>query len=137
MNTPISYSIAKLLKEKGFNKYCMLKYFLKKPSGYGINWKPNEAYNISGYDGVLLDRKYIDQDVFIYAPTPADVVMWLYEKHSIWIEVLRWTNQPVDDEIWEECFQAFTNGDAMDVAIFKAPTEAYEAAIEYVLTKLI
>ena len=36
MNTPVSFELAKLLKEKGFDEYCMLKYFLKKPRDYGI-----------------------------------------------------------------------------------------------------
>lgn len=70
-------------------------------------------------------------------PTITDVRMWFYEEHGIWIEVHRWTNQPVGDEIWKNCFQAFVNGDAMDVSIFKTPTEAYEAAIEYTLNNLI
>jgi len=31
MNTPVSFKLAKLLKEKGFDSYTPLKYFSKNP----------------------------------------------------------------------------------------------------------
>ena len=117
MNTPVNFEIAKLLKEKGFDNPCENRYNKLgelTATKLGMNMQPNN---------------YSDS---YSAPTIAEVIMWLYEKHGIWIEAHRWTNQPVDDEVWENCFQAFVNGDAMSVSIFKTPTEAYEAGIEYI-----
>jgi hypothetical protein len=125
MNTQVSFELAKLLKERGFNEEVRDYHEEKDGTFYRSQYFR---------DKISINEKHKG---FVVVPTIAEVVMWLYEKHGIWIEVHRWTNQPVDDEIWEECFQAFTNGDAMDVATFKSPTEAYEAAIRYCLEKII
>jgi aromatic ring-cleaving dioxygenase len=75
--------------------------------------------------------------VYYSSPTIAQVVMWLYEKHGIWIQIHHWTKQPVnDDEILENAFQWFANGEA-DGKIFRTPTEAYLQAIEYTLKNLV
>lgn len=61
-------------------------------------------------------------------PTITEVVMWLYEKHGIWISVEQ---------------NSFIGGGKSSFisnvkrAEYNSPTEAYEAAIEYCLTKLI
>ena len=67
----------------------------------------------------------------------SDVVMWLYEKHGIWISV--------EQNIYENKFdylitQRKANSwyvKSNDELVFNSPTEAYEAAIEYTLNKLI
>ena len=89
MNTPGNFELAKLLKEKGFDNYTPLKYFSKKPSGYGItNWSENIAYSCEDiYSQLRLG--YNEQTYFIWAPTIVEVVMWLYEKYGIWTEVKR------------------------------------------------
>lgn len=107
MNTPVSFPIAKLLKEKRFDEYCM----------------------------------------FIYAPTIAEVVMWLYEKHGIWV----YTECDCYGQEWYSKISVASkqNWENLDkrhkiVSAFrkfnsehKSPTEAYEAAIEYTLNNLI
>ena len=99
MNKPISYPLAKLLKEKGFDEPC-----------------PNLYY----------------QPEMCKKPTIADVVMWLYEKHDIWINV--WPMNK-NEFYWgvDTNEKEFTSDDIN----FNSPTEAYEAAIEFILTKLI
>ena len=73
------------------------------------------------------------------APTIAEVVMWLYEKHGIWIGVqptsivgkfqfrTYYNNKGVMNQHWN---------DSMSKQ-FNSPTEAYEAAITYCLNNLI
>lgn len=128
MTKHVNYQLAKLLSEKGFNEPCQ---FLRVAGKYRINYeKEGDLFD----NRIPSTQKPID---WYLAPAIAEVVMWLYEKHGIWIEVHGWINQPVGEEVWDKCFQAFVNGDAMNVSIYKNPTEAYEAAIEYVLINII
>jgi hypothetical protein len=102
MNTPVSFEIAKLLKEKGY---------------------PFEFITVGELKEVPLN-----------IPTIAEVVMWLYKKHGIWIGVQ--PNQPYLDDDW--CFAIFKdlkNNNSLEG--YNSPTEAYEAAIKYCLTNLI
>ena len=81
----------------------------------------------------LLLSKNIDMPV---NPTIADVVMWLYEKHGIWIS-----------SDFSEVDESFTykihliNSDNLPRIFtdcgYNSPTEAYEAAIIYTLNNLI
>ena len=127
MNTPVNFEIAKLLKEKGFPL---------KNTGY--------AYNKNG--------ELVDPCFSIWeceAPTIAEVVMWLYEKHKIWISVGGDYNYKFKFEIhtwkWYEIEKTYRLGHTVlgesfwdtSSKAFDSPTEAYEAAIEYCLTKLI
>lgn len=98
MNTPVSFEIAKLLNSKGLPG---IKYFYDNKTHYKLNQK-----------------KY----------TIADVVMWLYDKHDIWVEVVR----PVRETRFRFCVNKFAS-----VVCFNSPTEAYEAAIKYTLEHII
>ena len=77
----------------------------------------------------LLLKKGIDMPV---QPTIGDVVMWLYKKHGIWIEV-------IETDLFNKFFFQIKRKDntRLKNGDFNSPTEAYEAAIEYVLTNLI
>ena len=136
MNKLIKFEIAKLLKGKGFDK-----------SGYLQNvWLGNR------YEGKYPKVKEIP--VFglgatSVLPTIAEVVMWLYEKHGIWIAVdwmtrtkpyksgfysnLRGTTKPLN----QDNFISINNTKSPGYEVFNSPTEAYEAAIEYTLKNLI
>jgi hypothetical protein len=130
MNKPVNSEIAKLLKEKGFNEKCKLLY----KDGELINCKP---YNV-------VDNKTFQSTRYYIAPIIAEVVSWLYKKHGIWIYSYKITPF-VDDEfpypkyVWisicDEKFVDIDNGLAINH--HNSLTEAYEAAIEYALTKLI
>lgn len=96
MNTPVSFELSKLLKEKGFN----IPY-------------PN------------VESSY---------PTIVEVVMWLYEKHGIWIDI-RYM-----DEVLGFGFCVTTledNTEQHELYNYKSPTEAYSQAIEFTLKNLI
>ena len=111
MNTPVSFKIAKLIKEKGLD--------IEKPN----------FYNSHG------QLKTTVQDFFIpryEAPTIAEVVMWLYEKHGIWVSV----TMSYSGLFWLRI--AKQNKDEIDTEeSFNSPTEAYSQAIEFTLKNLI
>ena len=114
MNTHVNFEIAKLLKEKGFD------------IGFGNGQKfyfPDTKELTENYRG----NNYP-------APTIADVVMWLYEKHEIWISVetsrigrfnYRLFKKEKSKLIMPFTFEVINAG-----YDYKSPTEAYEAAIE-------
>jgi len=108
MTYHISFEIAKLLKEKGFNK---------RSEPY--------RYNIIG-ELTLLEG--------INAPTIAEVVMWLYEKHGIWVSVT-FKRHSQNKHFSYNIRQA--NGIETYLWEHNSPTEAYEVAILYCLTNLI
>ncbi len=115
MNTPVSFEIAKLLKEKSLD--------IEKPN----------FYNSHG------QLKTTVQDFFIpryEAPTIAEVVMWLYEKHGIWTVV----NVNIIGSWYFENFDLKEKRNAQFKPTdthYNSPTEAYEAAILYTLKNLI
>jgi hypothetical protein len=127
MNKEVNFEIAKILKEKGFDTIDC--------GGY---------YHVC--DGYTKGYAYCYSDVntqkenAILAPTIAEVVMWLYEEHGVWINVdvdingkfrhiVRKYNS--NDRAWE-VRKSFTISEYCN-----SPTEAYETAIKYTLKKLI
>jgi hypothetical protein len=125
MNTPVNFEIAKLLKEKGFDLYCVWSY-----------WNSELTSHTPGYaleDGTTSQENYWDFDRY-YAPTIAEVVMWLYEQHGIWICVLYKLHS-------QEKLFAYDIRQAnwIETCLWEhsSPTEAYEAAIDYTLKNLI
>ena len=126
MDTRINFEIAKLLKEKGFN-IPQLYFYIDGD----ISWKVDNTRCRNQIEGEYA------------APTISEVVMWLYEKHGIWIVVnphkgknnLGEFFMEFDPEVW-----SFTNECVFhntELLYFNSPTEAYEAAIKYCLTNLI
>jgi hypothetical protein len=92
------------------------------------------------------------------APTIAEAVMWLYEKHGIWIFILPQDKSCVDFRVDKSEYPSLPlfilivkyNKDLSMVEClnssdpkgdlflhFDEPTEAYEAAILYILNNLI
>lgn len=133
MNNLVNFETAKILKAKGFNLKVINFYNYERLSC--LSDKDRQLNDgLVNYNPINWNST---KEHYTSAPSIAEVVMWLFEKHNVWIQVHRWTNQPVDDEIWINCFAAYVNGDNMDAAIFKTPAAAYEAAIEYTLKNLI
>jgi len=162
MNTPITFELAKLLKEKGFNEPCQAMWqknqklwncrkndtitnFVIDPEDSLLEFQiANYPQNVS-----LINGKYFIQScVNFTAPTIAQVVMWLYEKHDVWISLIpdsysahrlimrkmsihlfRYTNSL---NIQVETLRDYKG----DILYFNWPTKAYEAAIEYILKNL-
>ena len=124
MTTSVSFELAKALKEKGFDRKCASFYDLI--SSNQIDGAPLGNYNLT------------KQSVSI--PTIATVVMWLYEKHKIWIGV---TPKPYSHFLthwrWEHMSTDYSTRNCgwKKVTDYMTPTEAYEAAILYILNNLI
>lgn len=109
MNNPVSFEIAKLLKEKGFN--------------IEIDYGLNQILNLKP------------------TPTIAEVVMWFYEKHGIWIEVSCHTVLDEKDDDVDVFYFVIRKLKPVNILysgdFVNSPSEAYEAGIEYVLKHLI
>lgn len=141
MNTHVDFKIAKLLKEKGFNEPCVYHY-----DSFGDQGSIVDIINYGNQSVELLTS----------APTISQVVMWLHETHEIWISV---DIVIIGSDEWEYCYsisylpkefentkrrtpylreeKSFKVGPGSYVGAWNTPTEAYSAAIEYCLTKLI
>jgi len=130
MSTLVKFPIAKLLKEKGFN-VPTLYFYLDGKLKYNHSIQPRNNNRDTGTCEVS-------------TPTIADVVMWLYEKHGIWINT--WSDSNLNSSIpttikWFyvincDLVSSYNKEGKID-RLYNSPTEAYEAAIEYVLTNLI
>ena len=118
MNTPVSFEIAKALKEKGFKE------------GSRKGYLENGELGISHYSGLCWNDDE-DYPTKYAAPTIAEVVMWLYDKHKIWISV---NIEPNKYFYYATYIDTYHNGVKTG---FNSPTEAYEAAIEYTLNNII
>lgn len=125
MNTTVSFEIAELLQEKRIVIYS--------------------DYRYTDFKGIIrLERDA--SAVFPFAPTIADVVMWLYEKHGVWVNVdsdcygVNWYSHilPCSKQVYDDLElrnKVYKSRFFIDAS--KTPTEAYSKSIEYCLTELI
>lgn len=114
MNTIVNFETAKFLKDiKGF-----------EPESKAFYDSSGELFYYNYSNNVMQRFRYA-------APTIAEVVMWIYEEHGIWISVLpsyTWTYQ---------LYNRVGNQKIFNDGLFNSPKEAYEAAIKYTLNNLI
>lgn len=109
MNTPVNFEIGKLLRD---NKQNISSSKLM----YASNGKLTDAINIF--------------DDWFFAPTIAEVLMWFYEKHGIWISCDATVN------LWYYSISIPETGKMIiftSEKSFKSPTQAYLEAIKYIL----
>lgn len=131
MNTPVSFDLAKLLKEKGYYKPLEDIFY----SVYDIE---DKTLMKNVHQSTLIKGK----GLFYHAPTITDVVMWLYEKHGIWIQTLPYDTITAAKE-WTATILSLNWGEDKEIHYeyklggLNSPTYAYEAAIEYTLKFLI
>lgn len=142
MNKPVSFDLAKLLKEKNIDIPCSDCYAEKRI----IDRQTGGDLFIGEYK---LCGKSKFHKRYYSAPTIVDVVMWLYEKHEIWISVGGDDDYTFKFEIcnwkWYERENSFRLSSFVIGETFlhtrsepyNSPTEAYEAALLYTLQKLI
>lgn len=152
MTTPVNFEIAKLLKEKGFcdatERYYEQALTSKKDSetqDYSgtFGWKRGETNLQSGFfrnNGGMADLSN-DNWYMCSAPTIGQVIMWLYEKCGVWVEVQHcgMFNQfgfklsKLDNlNIRTEPHYIHPLGEG-----YKSPMEAYVVGIKYTLDNLI
>lgn len=129
MNNFVSFEVAKLLKEKGFDSVMKYHY-------------PDLNKNQEKYCLPTNWNKFVDMDGnsnYYSAPTIAEVLMWMYEKHGIWINI---KHLPFNQKFGISITGKYQDGEngilyRYDFKHYNSPTEAYEAAIEYCLKNLI
>lgn len=134
MNTPVNFELAKLLKEKGFDKPTKQRYFIAEnidSNRFPFLQKECAFHNWNDYDD--------SSTTYYSAPTIAEAVMWLYEKHEIFIQLFPigedskmkfYSKIIVNDNGWVKIQHQIST-------IVNSPTEAYEAAIKHCLEKII
>ena len=124
MNTAVNFELAKWLKEKEFDLKVRSMYCEKK-----LHEDTNSKGNYNDVIWVRTWRKSPYDDT-VSAPTIAEVIMWLYEKHGIWIGVIKHTKNGL------KCFNPYIDNTSVKTDLFfndyDFPTEAYEAAIHYI-----
>jgi hypothetical protein len=148
MNTPVNFELAKLLKEKGFDEPCSHAY--KEVESPILYVHQDKKYNNSfkkEWQNTVRKNSHMDNAVInrYSAPTIAEVVMWLYEKHDIWItinpkrerNILGENYMQFDVDVWQLEKDKGCVLYGVELLQFKSPSEAYEAAIEYTLKNLI
>lgn len=86
-----------------------------------VNYELEKLLSEKGYDKLIA----LGDEATI-----SDVIMWLYEKHNVWLWVNRWYQQDENVNYWSY----YIDGEET-VCYCESPTEAYEKAIEYVLKK--
>jgi len=120
MITTVTFEQAKLLKEKGFDEPCRFVH--------------DNFDNIEDWvdiDGTMHKNSDKNASVYYSAPTIAEIICWLYEKHNIWIWVEKYE---VDTTFIPQIPKANLQ---KVLGYYNSPTEAYSKAIEYTLTNLI
>ena len=131
MNTPIDFPTAKLLKEKGFANIT--------PTKLGRTYY-NHLGELNGDVTEYLKAYVAKQDTThlntIDAPNIAEVVMWLYDKHGIWIQVTPKTAEKWGFRIFK-IDKVFSNEITKSILHCLTPTKAYLSAIIYTLNHLL
>ena len=120
----INYDLAMLLKNHGFDEYCIFRYVFKvltPPAGGIISWYKNS--------------KLQEEDVCT-APSYYQILVWLREKHNLCIYILP---KKEGDENWGAGVCYYDNGDdarvdPKDTITGETFEECLENAIEYCLT---
>lgn len=152
MSKYVTFEIAKLLKEKGFNEPCDDYYTSKEllnSDGYGDTIF-EQGFNSHDYEKMLKfdysDFNKKQKEDYILCPLISDVVDWLSEKHGIWINVEpecygeNWYVKLMccSQKTWENLeLRSMINKATFSLDEEKSPKEAYLAAIEYTLKNLI
>ena len=126
MNKEVNPETKQLLFDKGW-RYELSESYDPELGGTRVNHSLGEQRWNEGKNLTYVDI------------TIAEVVMWLYEKHGIWIQPYR-TDDNSDNYPLFWC-EINNKGSIIESTHFggwfESPTEAYGAAIEYVLKNLI
>lgn len=133
MTQTVGFNLAKLLKENGFD-IPTTQFYTSGKKSYLTEAEDymTEKYAICNWNNGFGSYPTKAEDVACSAPTITEVVMWLHNKHNIWISVYKYKDHAADvndNIVFRGHYTKFKD--------FNSPTEAYEAAINYVLTKLI
>jgi hypothetical protein len=133
MNNLVNFELAQLLKENGYNEPTYDCYNLNGLL-FSNGWCEYIADDYE-FDGLVKPHKLKEKDVL--APTISEVVMWLYEKHNIWISVrINGIDKTFDYSI-HDIENMGGSLDNIERSSFIKPSYAYQEAILYTLKNLI
>lgn len=129
MNTSVTFPIAKLLKEKGFEENTEYAF---KSDGTKVSFKSHGGVNANLNYNIFRQN---NKNPLTSAPTISEAVMWLYKKHDIWITVERHDPKGLFNYVivYQDKIAIKESRDKG----YNSPTEAYLAAIEHTLITLI
>lgn len=129
----VSFEIAKLLKEKGFNTHLITFYLINKEKNEGV-------FQTTTFSDDAVDNS---SEFYCLAPTQQMTMKWLREVHNYYIQIMldSWACgghmgyyvviQKIDSN-FEIMLQ-----DYVDDVFYKTYEDAVEAAIKYCLKNLI
>jgi hypothetical protein len=104
---------------------------------YHKNMLSEDSYKVTGDYGDY--SCYVTTNDYDKLPSIADVVMWLYEKYGIWVSINSNKENKFSINIYKKNENQYIKGIEVDgielrkIEYYNIPTDAYEAAIEYVL----
>ena len=88
------------------------------------------------YEGTIEELDLMDKSNPDLHSEIMQVIMWLYEKHGIWIYISD-SSARLGFRYQIQKLKILGENNFSSEERYNSPTEAYEAAIEYCLTKLI
>lgn len=138
----VSFEVAKLLKEKGFDEPCYSYYMTTKTLHTTfhnrVHVEEEPHFNSGDLNGMYDVDESIIEDV-CSAPTHQMACAWLREKYGIFIAI---NNDDLDFN-WQ-CYDLINRDSTLDPKIlsesyagYKTYENAVEAALKYVLKNLI
>ncbi len=133
----VTFEQAKKLKEKGFtiqNGYACREGWMNYFSSF--TGETGEPENDNGYCYDRLGNAHL-----IECPEHWQVVDWLLEKHGIWVHV----NTDIKKEYYFECLRitkvknviGYPERVGFVFERFTSPSQAYSAAFDYILDKIL
>lgn len=119
----VSFEVATLLKEKGFDEEC---YQIYDDEGY-------LSFNRVGY----INSEKPNEDFYALAPTHQMAIAWLREIHNISIEPFVDYGSGEDHWWTVDIGKIKKNGLISELSGYKSYEESVEAALKYTLENLI
>ena len=127
----VSFEVAKLLKEKGFNEKCR--------GGYHSEFDNNDnpIVMLEEWMAQPYNNDFVDEGFLCSAPTHQMAMAWLREVHKIFIELYVDKAPNFEDivfrpEVWDKGLNSVWRDDG-----FTTYEEAVEASLKYSLENLI
>lgn len=137
----VSFKIAKLLKEKGFDETC--RAFWKKWNGEINICDCNSSHIFEYCHNTMLEKYNDNEELNIAAPTLQMAMKWLRETHHYYIQVMldSWAlgdhmGYYVVVQKTDSDFEMMLS-DARERVFYDTPEEAAEDAIMYIVKTLI
>lgn len=136
----VSFEIAKLLKEKGFDETC--RAFWKVWDNHTTICDCSPSHLFEYCHNSMLEQYNDDEELNIACPTLQMAMKWLREKHSQYVTVKAYNNVARLKTIYyaevQNLSEPAKNGFCVNGCLFKNTyEEAVEYAIKYCLENLI